>query len=56
MPGKWFDVPPSGNGSPIRAKAGRIASNSAEYSSVNCRVSGIMAQTPEELNPLPAYF
>ena len=37
--GKWFEVPPSGTGSRSFSSAGRMASNSAEYSMVNWRVN-----------------
>jgi hypothetical protein len=37
--GKWLDVPPSGTGRRKRSSAGRMASNSTEYSMVNWRVS-----------------
>jgi hypothetical protein len=46
-----LEVPPKGTGMPSLASAGRIASNSTEYSIVNWRVIGIMAQTPLEVNP-----
>jgi hypothetical protein len=38
---KWFEVPPSGTGRRSLSRAGKSASNSAQYSSVNWRVSQV---------------
>lgn len=46
---KKLEVPPRGMGARIFCKAGNNQSNQREYSSVNIRVSGIMAQMTEAL-------
>jgi hypothetical protein len=44
---KWFEVPLSKMGKFSRAKHGKRVLNKVAYSTVNCRASGIMAQTPQ---------